>query len=299
MTPALTHQTEHDLKRFFEDRSNRTVRYLAHASTIHESIYAYRDEVHHLQDEGTFGLPGFFARQTLLDIGQRFDALIAAGRCLAPVKDRSHKLIGVDIRDLTPRDRASSIGLDDPLVSMPELVPLAFDSRLLGMATAYFQTVPMLSYVKVRKSFANAIPPSPTQHFHVDIGTYRIFKVLLYLNDVEPGGGPFCYVKRSHRQKFAGWESKRYSEQEVAAEYGDDSVVHFYARAGDAMVVESTGFHCGEKPHVSDRSILILNYTVHPEYGFAYAPIRIRRDDLESLSPYARTAADALPIVAE
>jgi len=299
MTPALTNQTEEDLKRFFEDKSNRTLRYLAHASTIHDSIYAYRDQIHRLQDEGTFGLPGFIARETLLDIGRRVDALIAAGRCVAPLKDRSHKLIGADIRNLTPRDRASSIGLEDPLVSVPELVPLAFDSRLLGMATAYFQTVPMLSYVKVRKSFANAIPPSPTQHFHVDIGTYRIFKVLMYLNDVEPGGGPFCYVKGSHRQKFDGWESKRYSEEEVAAKYGSDRIVHYYARAGDAMVVESTGFHCGEKPHARDRAILILNYTVHPEYGFAYSPVRIRRQDLESLPVYARAAADALPVVAD
>jgi len=106
MKPAITNQTEYDLKRFFEDRSKRTLQYLAHAPTIHDSIYAYRDEIHRLQDEGTFPLPGFFARKTLLDIGQHFDALIAAGRCLAPVKDRSHKLIGVDIRDLTLRDRA-------------------------------------------------------------------------------------------------------------------------------------------------------------------------------------------------
>jgi len=299
MKPALTNQTEHDLRRFFADRSNRTLRYLAHASTIHDSIHAYRDEVHRLQDEGMVPLPGFFARETLLEIGRLFDALIAAGRCLAPVKDRSHKLVGVDSRDLTTRDRASSIGLEDPLVSIPELLPLAFDARLLGMATAYFQTVPMLSYVKVRKSFANAIPPSPTQHFHVDIGTYRIFKVLLYLNDVGPGGGPFCYVKGSHRRKFSGWESKRYSEQEMAAEYGDDCVVHHYAHAGDAMVVESTGFHCGEKPYASDRAILILNYTVHPEYGFDYAPVRIRRDDFESLPDYARAAADALTVFAD
>lgn len=299
MTSARTNQTEGDLKRFLEDKSKRTLHYLDHASTIHDSGYAYRDQAHALQGEGAVLLPGFFARETMLDIGRRFDALIAAGRCLTPVKDRSHKLIGVDATNLAPRERASSIGLDDPLVSMRELVPVAFDSRLLGMATAYFQTVPMLSYVKVRKSFVNAIPASPTQHFHVDIGTYRIFKVLLYLNDVEPGGGPFCYVTGSHRQKFPGWESKRYAEAEIAAEYGQDRIVPFLARAGDAIVVESTGFHRGEKPRTRDRAILILNYTVHPEYGFDYPRVRIRRGDLEQLPAYARAAADALVVVAD
>jgi hypothetical protein len=179
----------------------------------------------------------------------------------------------------------------------PGLIEFAFDDRILAFASAYFVTVPMLSYAKVRKSFINAIPPSPTQRFHVDIGTYSLFKVLLYLHDVEPGGGPFCYVLGSHRKRFAGWQAKRYSREEMAQTCGDDRVVRFHARAGDAIVVESAGFHGGEKPAAHDRNILILNYTVHPEYGFEYPPVRMRRSDFDGLSAYAKAVADHVEIV--
>jgi hypothetical protein len=294
MKPALTNQTEKDLKLFFEDRAKRTLRYIDHAQTISEHCEQYRDEIHVLQNQGSLLLQGVCARRTLLDIGQRFSAFIDRGDCLTPAKDRARKMIGPLSADLPLRDRASSIGLEDPLVNLPEVVDLAFDARLLGLATAYFQTVPFLSYVKIRKSFVNALPPSPTQQFHVDIGTYSIFKVLLYLNDVAPGGGPFCFVQGSHRKKFTNWESKRYSSEEMAAVYGEGRVVQYYARAGDAILVESTGFHRGEKPETADRSILILNYTVHPEYGFEYPPVRMRREDRERLPEYAGLVADGV-----
>jgi hypothetical protein len=257
MKPALTNQTENDLKLFFEDRAKRTLRYLDHAQTIWQHCDRYRDEIHVLLSRGSLLLPGFCARRTLIDIGQRFGGFIDRGHCLAPAKDRARKTVGPLSASLPLRDTASSIGLDDPLVNLPEVVDLAFDARLLGLATAYFQTVPLLSYVKIRKSFVNAIPPSPTQQFHVDIGTYSIFKVLLYLNDVAPGGGPFCYVQGSHRKKFTDWESKRYTSEEMAAIYGDSSVVH-------------------------------------PEYGFEYPPVRMRRGDLEKLPEYARLVADGV-----
>jgi hypothetical protein len=117
------------------------------------------------------------------------------------------------------------------------------------------------------------------------------------LNDVEPGGGPFCYVLGSHRSKFAGWDARRYSRDEMAALYGADRVVQHHVRAGDAIVVESAGFHGGEKPVARDRGILILNYTVHPEYGFDYPPVRMHRSDFESLPEYARLVADHVQVV--
>jgi hypothetical protein len=295
-TDGFTNQTEADVRRFFEERAKRTLRYLDQASIIRQSGWRYRNEIQQLQSDGCVLLPEFFSRDSILGIGQQVDALIHNGDHLMPLKDRARKIVGAASEGLPMRDRASSIGIDDPLLHLPGVIDLAFDARVLGLATAYFQTVPLLSYVKVRQSFVNEIPSSPTQQFHVDIGAVSIFKVLLYLNDVGHGGGPFCYVQTSHREKFDGWESRRYSRDDMAAIYGAHRVVRFHARAGDAMVVESAGFHCGEKPQVADRKILIFNYTVYPEYGFEYPPVRIRRQDLEALPEYARLVADALVV---
>ena len=297
MTAAICHQTEADRQQFFADRANRTLRYVEHGATVGASADSCEVELSRLRADGAVLLPRFFARDEIVRIGERIDAMVERREHLAPLKDRARKLVGEGSERLPLRDRASSIGIADPLVNVPELAPLAFDPRLLTYASAYFGTVPMLSYAKVRKSFFNAIPPSPTQHFHVDIGAFSIFKVLLYLNDVEPGGGPFCYVLGSHRDKFAGWETKRYTREEMAQIYGEDRVVRFHAQAGDAIVVESAGFHGGEKPDARDRNILILNYTVRPEYGFEYPPVRMRQADFDGLSAYARAVADHVQVV--
>ncbi len=292
MTAALCHQTDADVKQFFADRAKRTLRYVEFAPVISASVDGREAELGRLRADGAVLLPRFVPRDEILRIGDEVDALIERRDYLEPLKDRARKVMGDRSTGLPLRDRASSIGIADPLVNVSGLVRLTFDERILALASAYFLTVPMLSYAKVRKSFVNGLPASPTQHFHVDIGTCSIFKVLLYLNDVEPGGGPFGYVLGSHRRKFPGWETKRYSHDEMARIYGEQSVVRFHARAGDAIVVESAGFHGGEKPMTRDRKILILNYTVHPEYGFEYPPVRMRRSDFDGLSAYAHAVAD-------
>jgi hypothetical protein len=297
VSPGICHQTEADLKRFFEDRAKRTLRYLDFAAVVHAGGDEHHAQLAALRADGAIVLPQFFARDRVLRVGERVDALIDEARCLEPLKDRARKVFGEASTELPLRDRVSSIGIEDPLVNLPDLIEMAFDPRVLALASAYFIAVPMLSYTKVRKSFVNAIPPSPTQQFHVDIGSHSIFKVLIYLNDVGPGGGPFGYVLGSHRRKFEGWDTQRYSDVEMAAHYGADRVVRHHARAGDAIVVESAGFHGGEKPTASDRRILILNYTVHPEYGFEYPPVRMHRSAFDGLSPYAQAVADNIQLI--
>jgi CBS domain-containing protein len=297
MTAAVCHQTDEDLKHFFADRAKRTLRYIEYAPFVHASCDRHLAPVSLLRADGAIVLPRFFPRDAILRIGDALDTMIEAGRHLAPVKDRARKVIGAASERLPIRDRVSSIGVEDPLMNLHGIVELAFESRLLELASAYFVTTPMLSYAKVRKSYVNAIPPSPTQHFHVDIGTYSIFKVLLYLNDVAPGGGPFCYVLGSHRQKFADWQGKRHTRDDMIAAYGTDRVWQYHVQAGDAIVVESAGFHGGEKPMTSDRRVLILNYTVHPEYGFEYPPVRMRRTDYNRLAEYARLVADHVHVL--
>jgi hypothetical protein len=297
VSPGICHQTDADLKRFFADRAERTLRYLEFAPTVNASADRHHAPLATLRAEGAIVLPQFFDRAMVSGIGRSVDDLIAEARHLEPVKDRARKVFGAASDGFALRDRASSVGIEDPLVHLRDVAGVAFDDRILSLASAYFTTVPMLSYAKVRKSFVNAIPPSPTQQFHVDIGTYSIFKVLVYLNDVESGGGPFGYVLGSHRRKFADWDEKRYSAEEMAAHYGADRVVRYHARAGDAIIVESAGFHGGEKPIANDRRILILNYTVHPEYGFEYPPVRMRRSEYAALSAYAQAVADHVVLV--
>jgi hypothetical protein len=256
-----------------------------------------------VHERGVRLVRGALDRTRALALGAQVDALVASGRCLARVRDHAREVAegrGVDqpafLDDLAAMPvRSAGVSIADPLVNLPDALALALDRELIGRAAAYYGCLPLLTFCKVRRTFANALPATDTQLWHADGGSLRIFKALVYLNDVEPGGGPFCYVAGSHVRRFDGWlDRDRFDEAEMRARYGDAAVLRLHARAGDVVFAEATGFHCGEKPTVTDRRIMIVNFCLHPEYGFAYEPPRVRPTALADHQPWQRAAAEAL-----
>ena len=105
-----------------------------------------------------------------------------------------------------------------------------------------------------------------TLYFHSDGNSPKFIKFFFYLNDVDEGGGPFCYVRGSNRKKFRGWTSKyRWSFDEITAVYGEERVVNLTGQVGDLIMADTTGFHRGTKVRTQDRSMLTVNYAAHPE----------------------------------
>lgn len=239
-----------------------------------------------VHEKGVRLVRGALDRERVSALGARVDALVAAGRHLGRVRDHAREIAeghSVDqpvfLEDPTAmRARSAGVSIADPLVNLPDALALALDPALVGPATAYYGCLPLLTFCKVRLTFANAVPATDTQLYHADGGSLRIFKALVYLNDVEPGGGPFCYVAESHTRRFDGWlDRDRFDETEMRALYGAGAVQRYHARAGDVVFAEATGFHCGEKPLVADRRIMIVNFCVHEEYGFSYDAVRLPR----------------------
>jgi hypothetical protein len=237
-----------------------------------------------VHENGVRVVRGALDRTRVLALGARVDALVASGRGLGRVRDHAREAAegrGVDApafleEPSAMRARSAGVSIADPLVTLPAALALALDPALVGPATAYYGCLPLLTFCKVRVAFANAVPAADTQRWHADGGSLRIFKALVYLNDVEPGGGPFRYVAGSHSRRFDGWMDRdRFDEAEMRARYGDDALLRLHARAGDVVFAEATGFHCGEKPLVADRRIMIVNFCVHEEYGFAYEPVAL------------------------
>ena len=83
---------------------------------------------------------------------------------------------------------ASVVSIASPFLVFPNLVDIVLHKKVLDAAVTYFQAMPILSYVKMTKSFANNLPDYDTQYWHFDHGAKKIFKVLVYLNDVDRGG---------------------------------------------------------------------------------------------------------------
>jgi hypothetical protein len=186
----------------------------------------------------------------------------------------------------------------EPFLNCPASIPLAFEQQLIDIATAYLQCVPAIGGVNLRKSFRNDLPEFDTLYFHVDPNSPKFLKFFFYLNDVDEAGGPFCYVRGSHRRRFPGWRSKyRWNLDEIAPIYGAENVLLLTAKVGDIVVADTNGFHRGTKIRGNDRGMLTVDYVVHQEFSGSAKPFKIRRQDFNQLQPSQRPAADFLQVL--
>lgn len=305
----LTAAKESDAQYYLEQQAERMTRCRNVALPVLESVRRHADIVARLHQDGFVILRDFFSPDLIRGLGSSVEKLVRTRRKLTPIRAHSQESIS-DLEEGTYRYlsnhdvheeweglevHVSAVGIQDPLINLDQTPQLVFDAGLLEMATAFYGAVPLVTFLKIRYAFGNNFPPADTQFFHVDGGSYRIFKALIYLNDVGEGCGPFCYVKGSHRVKWNGWDQKaRYDDIEIEDIYGAESIARCYAKAGDVILADTTGVHRGEKPVNADRGILIVNYCIHPEYGFDHPDIRIMKRDRETLGPFGRLAAEHL-----
>jgi ectoine hydroxylase-related dioxygenase (phytanoyl-CoA dioxygenase family) len=308
-THVLHATTEEDARYFLGKLAERMTRCQEFAVPLLESVQQYSDIVGQLHQDGFVILRNHFPTDLIQKIRTQVEGIVRTREGLAPIRAHSQET-PQDLMEGTYQyfndhfrqerhnhleDLVSSVGVQDPLVAIKDTSKLVFDPGILGIGAAFYGAMPTVTFLKIRYAFGNAFPPADTQLFHVDGGSYRIFKALVYLNDVEEGGGPFCYVRGSHRLKWDGWDHKaRYEDAEIENVYGAEAIVRCYAKAGDVLLANTTGIHRGEKPVKQNRGILIVNYCLHPEYGFEHPAIHIKKEDREALSPFRQLAAEHL-----
>ncbi len=256
-------------------------------------------------EKGLITCPNFLVdhRKTLKQMAEKFEELVARKIELSrvknvlqenPYKTRNGTFSYISQGQLEDpnfklKRQASIVSVANPFLVFPNLADIVLHKKILDAAVAYFQAMPMLSYVKITQSFANNLPDFDTQYWHFDSGAKKIFKVLIYLNDVDREGGPFSYVTTSNSKRFRGWNLKsRFTDMDVVKNYTEGNMYVCEGKVGDVIFAETTGLHKGLKPISSDRSILIFNFTMHPEVGFPWGKIIIPRDVVSSLTSYQR-----------
>jgi hypothetical protein len=265
-----------------------------------------------IEADGYVVLPGFMDPGILHRLAAEMDEHLDRGTELMRVSDDAARSAG----DLAParaflseedlrrgqshfRARTNYASIANPLATTRHTAQLAFHHTLLDIAQSYLGAPPALGGLNLRKSFCNPLPAFDTLHFHVDPDSPKFLKAFLYLNDVDMEGGPFCYVRGSHRKRFRGWLGKqRWTEDEIAGRYGREAITYLTARVGDVVIADTNGFHRGTKITGADRRMLTLDYVVHPEYeGAATEAARLPRAVFESLDARQRAAADFLSVV--
>jgi hypothetical protein len=196
------------------------------------------------------------------------------------------------------RDKTNFAAVDEPFLACRGAIDVAFDDLLFDIAARYLDCVPAIGGCNLRKSFVNDIAEFDTLHFHADPNSPKFLKYFFYLNDVDINGGPFCYVRGSHRERFRGWRSKyRWTHEEIASVYGEDRIMYLTAKRGDMVIADTNGFHRGTKVRSADRLMLTIDYVIHTEFDGAQAPFKIGARDHAALSVKQQAAADLLAVV--
>jgi ectoine hydroxylase-related dioxygenase (phytanoyl-CoA dioxygenase family) len=302
-------QKERTLLRFHRDRIQRNWRYRGSAF----SVRAYPDVLSSLKTNGYAIMRGAIDKDRVHAIKREMDQLLNAGEHLNAISKDSVRTAG-DLGGAATfltreevargedyyRQHTNYVSIAEPLLNCPSVPGLAFDEMLIDIATGYLGGVPAIGGLNLRKSFVNDLPEYDTLHFHCDGNSPRFVKFFFYLNDVDERGGPFCYTSGSHKEKFNGWDSKyRWLPSEVEAMYGKDRIRYLTAEVGDLLAADTTGFHRGTKAIAHDRSMLTLNFTLHPEYWNPVPQFKIGSDVYERFTPKQRAATDFLEVVAQ
>jgi hypothetical protein len=81
------------------------------------------------------------------------------------------------------------------LMELPEIYAWGLSERLLSIAENYIGLPVRYHGADVRREVADG-QPNDVRLFHIDTEDHRMLRVILYLNDVHPGGGPFEYIPR-------------------------------------------------------------------------------------------------------
>jgi ectoine hydroxylase-related dioxygenase (phytanoyl-CoA dioxygenase family) len=171
----------------------------------------------------------------------------------------------------TIKKYSDNVQLVDSLFKIPDLFKIILDKKILSIANDFFGVLPAFTYIKMVRNFCNKFKEFDTQHFHIDENSSKILKIFIYLNDVDKNGGPFCFVKKSHKNKEKFWGKKpRWTQEEIKEKFRSENIHELTCKRGDVIIANTNGFHRGLKPVTVDRNIIIINYCIHEEYSFNY-----------------------------
>ena len=156
---------------------------------------------------------------------------------------------------------AKELDVDSPLIQ------LAIHPGLLARVNGYLGMWSYLREVQISLDMPTPGEAKETQLWHRDDDDHANVKAFIYLNAVTEGGGPFCFVPRTHvfgdlKQAIPPGAVGRMSDDEMARGVPPAAWTRCTgARPGPVILADTTGFHKGLKPQTQHRVLVSLHYT--------------------------------------
>lgn len=167
----------------------------------------------------------------------------------------AHRLADELRSDLPAKDNAPRVSTER-LMQFPEVYFWGLNERLLSVAENYIQLPVHYEGVSIRREIADGMSTDVRQ-WHLDPDDRRMCRMILYLNPVQEGGGPFEYIERTRTRAIAHklhYASGFVSERRMAT-VSDQTAwrqvlgPHHHAVLADTCRV----FHRAQAPRFADR----------------------------------------------
>lgn len=136
----------------------------------------------------------------------------------------------------------------------PEIFFLGLSEKILSLVETYLGMPAAYHGVALRRSLTDGLQAGP-RVWHKDAEDFRVFRMVIYLNDVLDGGGPFEYIPRFYGlsyKAFKGIESNITAETMLKV-VPPDLPQQVYGKAGTVIICDTANTFHHEKLQVTQR----------------------------------------------
>jgi len=171
--------------------------------------------------------------------------------------------------------KTSSIDLKPSfiLAKHPKLFLLCLSQRILGLVESYLGLSAAYHGLALRRSLIDGIEVGP-RLWHKDAEDFHVVRIIVYLNDVTEGGGPFEYIPRSYGLTYNDLkEFKGKLTNENILKIVPQSVIRTcYGKAGTVIICDSANSFHHEKLQVTQqRSVAMFGFSSRLPRGLELA----------------------------
>ena len=229
------------------------------------------------------------AHQKAIDVHSRFlpeldsqgqsivETLRAEGTCVLPLESLglayTDKMLANayhladNLKQQSPHpDNSCEVGSSgQDLREFPDILLWALEPKLLDIVENYIGVPILYQYFAVRRSLADG-QQLGVRRWHVDCEDRRVIKIIVYLNDVVAGGGPYEYISRdltAETVKKLNYNNLGYvSDQEMHEVVPKTSWNSCTAKKASVVITDTASvFHRAQPPVENERFSISFCYT--------------------------------------
>ncbi|AFZ02648.1 hypothetical protein [Calothrix sp. PCC 6303] len=181
------------------------------------------------------------------------------------------------------------------MMQQPEILLWGLEEHILRIAESYFGLPVAYQGAYIRRDLVNKIE-NKSRLWHIDTEDRQVFKVIIYLHEMDNDSGPFQYIPKDITSQLAqelNYKSGYIQEQRMQEAIPSTNYQSCLGSPGTVIFAATSSiFHRGKIPISSERFAIFFDYTSRfPKYPFNYQSLFSPEDLLvlsENLSEYQK-----------